>query len=127
MKKLGFKPRAVLVATLVTLLCCSVTQAAEKQKACVKQQQEQGWTNASAVVATVMNGAELNTVVGGYTKFHTSQTYAIIVDSDVDKNKQVTILTLSPHAMGKLPFFEQEVKDQTGQKWRVKSGHWLCY
>ena len=115
-----FKQRAVLI---VVLLFCGVTQAAEKQKACVKQQQEQGWSNANTVVATVMNGAELNTVVGGYTKFQTSQTYAIMVNKD----KQVTILTLSLHAMGKLPFFEQEVKDQSGQKWRIKSGHWLCY
>jgi hypothetical protein len=29
--------------------------------------------------------------------------------------------------MGQLPFFEQELKDQLGNKWRVKSGHWLCY
>lgn len=120
MKKVGFKQSAVLV---IALLFNGVTQAAEKQKACVKQQQAQGWSNAKTVVATVMNGAELNAVVGGYTKFKASQTYAIIVNKD----KQVTILTLSPNAKGQLPFFEQEVTDQAEQKWRIKSDHWLCY
>ncbi|MCF6253379.1 MAG: hypothetical protein L3J38_01365 [Thiomicrorhabdus sp.] len=114
------KLNAVLMAAL---LCSGVTFAAEKQEACVKQQQEQGWTRAEAVIVTVMSGAELNAVVGGYTQFRASQTYAVLVDND----QQVNILTLSPHAMGQLPFFEQEVKDQLGNKWRVKSGHWLCY
>jgi len=114
------KRRIVLVAVL---LCSGATWAAEKQKACVKQQQAQGWSSAKAVITTVMNGAELNTVVGGYTKFKASQTYAVLVSEE----KQVSILTLSPHAMGQLPFFEQKVKDQSGNKWRVKSGHWLCY
>jgi hypothetical protein len=118
--KVGSLRRIVFVAVL---LCSSVILAAEKQKACLKLQQEQGWSSAKAVMVTVMSGTELNAVVGGYTKFQVSQTYAVLVGED----KQVTILTLSPHAMGQLPFFEQELKDQLGNKWRVKSGHWLCY
>ena len=119
--KVGYLKSSIVLVT--ALFFSGATLAAEKQKACVKQQQEQGWSSASAVVTTVMSGAELNTVVGGYTKFKASQTYAVMVGED----KQVHILTLSPHAMGQLPFFEQKVKDQLGKKWKVKAGHWFCY
>ncbi len=111
----------VLILGVCGVLAAQV-MAAEKKAACVTPLKEAS-SYAYAMIVTVMRGEELNQVVGGEAKFQPYLTYVVMAWPD----NQLYILTLSPRSMGVLPLFDSVVTDQYGQKWQIKSDHWLCY
>lgn len=113
---------ALLAAAGIGSALPSAFAANTKEDVCVKYEKEYGWSKGYAVQATIMSGYDLNSAVGGYSKFKTLSTYAIVFWDD----DQASIFELPPLSMGSAPMFETKVTDQEGRTWKIKQGHMFC-
>lgn len=112
-----------LIAFIIAgIIFSSTAAAAEKEEACVKYRNENGWSKGYSVIATVISGSDLNSAVGSFTRFQSFATYAVVFWDD----DQASILKLPPTSMGSLPLLESEVEDQYGRNWKIKDGHTFC-
>lgn len=113
----------LLIALGFTLFLSSFAVAAEKADVCVKYRTDSGWSKGYAVQGTVIDGSDLNSAVGSYTRFNNFSTYVVVFWDD----DQASIFELPAISFGSVPMFETEVEDQQGRKWKIKEGHFLCY
>lgn len=112
-----------IILLFLLLSFSSVSIAAENQEACVKYQNDSGWSKGYSVVATIISGLDLNSAVGSFSRYESFATYAAVFWGE----GQASIYKLPPLSMGSLSIFEQEVKDQEGRKWKIKKGNNFCY
>lgn len=113
----------ILAVACLACLCTTSALAADKAEVCVKYRKDYGWSKGYTVQGTVIDGSDLNSAVGSFSRFKSFSTYVVVFwDRD-----QASIFELPAMAMGGVPMFETEVEDQQGRKWQIKEGHFMCY
>lgn len=67
-----------IILLFLLLSFSSVSIAAENQEVCVKYQNDSGWSKGYSVVATIISGSDLNSAVGGFSRYESFATYAAV-------------------------------------------------
>ncbi|MBA3012346.1 MAG: hypothetical protein KKF12_11995 [Proteobacteria bacterium] len=112
-----------IILSFCLIFIFSIASASEKAEVCIKYQKDIGWSKGYAVTGTVINGSDLNSAVGSFSRFKPFPTYVVVF---WDKG-QASIFELPSVTFGSVPIFATQVEDQEGRLWKMKEGHIFCY
>jgi hypothetical protein len=98
----------------------SSSSGGQKQEVCAKYQTDSGWSQGYTVMATIINGSDLNAETGSYS-YEPYATYAVIFWDQ----GEASVLNLQYYS-GEITAYETSATDQRGRSWKVSTPS-VCY